>query len=125
MDSLSNIFGKKEGEGENEIAPIFPQDIYAHGLLELEDAIAPAALQINPSRLPLGEKFTRTLYVFASPRFLSTSWLAPNINLDKIFDIAVYVHPVDTSVILRDLRKKVAKVQSQISLREEKGLLRA
>ena len=124
MVFLSNIFGKKEGEGENEIAPIFPQDIYAHGLLELEDAIAPAALQINPSSLRLGEKFTRTLYVFAYPRFLSTSWFAPIINLDKIFDIAVYVHPVDTSVILRDLRKKVAEVQSQISLREEKGLVR-
>lgn len=124
MAFFKNIFGKKENEGENEIAPVFPQDIYTQGLLELEDAIAPAALQINPSSLRLGEKFTRTLYVFAYPRFLSTSWFAPIINLDKIFDIAIYVHPVDTSVILRDLRKKVAEVQSQISLREEKGLVR-
>ena len=125
MALFSNIFGKKQdGEEAENILPVFPQDIYASGLLQLEDAIAPAALKINPSSFQLGEKFTRTLYVYAYPRFLATSWFSPIINLDKVFDIAVYVHPVDTSIILRDLRKKVAEVQSQISLREEKGLVR-
>ncbi|MEK7173648.1 MAG: DUF87 domain-containing protein, partial [Patescibacteria group bacterium] len=124
MALLSNIFKKKSTEGDPDILPIFPSDIYSHGVLELEDAIAPAALQINPSSIRLGEKFARTLYVFAYPRFLATSWFSPIINLDKIFDIAVYIHPVDTAIILRDLRKKVAEVQSQISIREEKGLVR-
>ncbi len=124
MSILSNIFSKKERQGENEILSVFPSDIYAHGVLELEDAIAPAALQINPSNLRLGEKYTRTLYVYTYPRFLATSWFAPIINLDKIFDIAIYIHPVDTALILRDLRKKVAEVQSQISVREEKGMVR-
>lgn len=124
MALFGNIFGKKqEQEGEN-ILPIFPQDIYSRGMLDLEDAIAPAALQINPSNLHLGEKLTRTLYIYAYPRFLATSWFAPVINLDKIFDIAIYIHPVDTAIILRNLRKKVAEVQSQISVREEKGLVR-
>lgn len=123
MAFLSKLFGKKEEEGES-ILPIFPQDIYSRGVLELEDAIAPAALQVNPSNLRLGEKYTRTLYVFAYPRFLATSWFAPIINLDKVFDISIYIHPVDTAIILRDLRKKVAEVQSQISMREEKGLVR-
>ncbi|TSC73467.1 MAG: Type IV secretory pathway VirB4 components-like protein [Parcubacteria group bacterium Gr01-1014_70] len=123
MALLNKLFGKKEEEG-SEILPVLPADVYAHGLLELEDAIAPAALQINPSNLRLGEKFVRTLYVYAYPRFLATGWFAPIINLDQVFDIAIYIHPVDTSIILRDLRKKVAEVQSQISLREEKGLVR-
>lgn len=123
MAFLSKLFSKKEEEGES-ILPIFPQDIYSRGVLELEDAIAPAALQVNPSSLRLGEKYTRTLYVFAYPRFLATSWFAPIINLDKVFDISIYIHPVDTAIILRDLRKKVAEVQSQISMREEKGLVR-
>jgi len=125
MSLFSNIFGKKQaGEGAENILPVFPQDIYASGLLKLEDAIAPAALKINPSSFQLGEKFTRTLYVYAYPRFLATSWFSPIINLDKVFDIAIYVHPVDTSIILRDLRKKVAEVQSQVSVREEKGFVR-
>ncbi|TSC80305.1 MAG: Type IV secretory pathway VirB4 components-like protein [Parcubacteria group bacterium Gr01-1014_29] len=123
MAFLSKLFGKKQEDGEG-ILPIFPQDIYSHGVLELEDAIAPAALQVNPSNLRLGEKYTRTLYVYAYPRFLATSWFAPIINLDKVFDISIYIHPVDTALILRDLRKKVAEVQSQISIREEKGLVR-
>ena len=36
----------------------------------------------------------------------------------------MFVHPVDTASILRTLRRKVAQVGSQISTREEKGLVR-
>lgn len=122
MTFLSTLFGKKQEK--TAVVPVFPHDIYESGVLELQDAIAPAALQINPGNLRLGEKLVRTLYVFTYPRFLATSWFAPIINLDKIFDVSIYVHPVDTAIILRDLRKKVAEVQSQISLREERGLVR-
>ncbi|PJE64204.1 MAG: conjugal transfer protein TraC [Candidatus Ryanbacteria bacterium CG10_big_fil_rev_8_21_14_0_10_43_42] len=120
FDSLTGKNKKKE----DEILPVFPQDIYAAGMLDLGDAIAPAALEVNSSYIRLGEKYARTIFVFTYPRFLATSWFAPIINLDKIFDVAIFVHPVNTVIILRDLRKKVAEVQSQISLREEKGLVR-
>lgn len=122
MSFLDNLLGKKK---QNEdIIPVLPQQIYSAGLLDLEDVIAPSALQVNSSFLRLGEKLARTIFVFTYPRFLATSWFAPIINLDKIFDISIFVHPVDTTIILRNLRKKVAEVQSQISLREEKGLVR-
>ena len=107
-----------------EIAPVFPQQIYESGVATLRDIIAPSALEINPSFLRLGEKFVRTLFVFSYPRYLNTNWFSPIINLDKVFDIAFFVHPVDTAIVLSQLRKQVARVQSQISLREEKGLIR-
>jgi len=44
--------------------------------------------------------------------------------MDKVFDISIFIHPVDTSKVLKQLQKKVAEVQSQISIREEKGLVR-
>ena len=58
------------------------------------------------------------------PRFLDESWFAPIINLDKIFNISIFIHPVETAKILRHFQKKVAEVQSQISRREDKGLVR-
>ena len=117
------FLGKKKTP-EPEILPVFPEEIYQSGLTTLRDIVAPAALEINPSFLRLGEKLVRTLFVFSYPRYLQTNWFSPVINLDKVFDISFFIHPVDTAVILSTLRKQVARVQSQISMREEKGLVR-
>lgn len=121
------LFGLKKDKKKDEevkLAPILPQDIYETGVLELKDIIAPSALKITPKSLNLGEKIARTFFVMSYPRFLSTGWFSPIINLDKIFDISIFIHPIDSEQILRQLQKKVAEVQSQISMREEKGLVR-
>lgn len=117
-------FGKKEKESEPNILPVFPEEVYAAGVLELADVIAPAALEINSNYLKLGEKVARTLFIFAYPRYLAVNWFSPLINLDKVFDVSIFIHPIDTAVVLRQLQKKVAEVQSQISIRSEKGLVR-
>lgn len=118
-----SLFNRKK-QSEEEMISVFPGEIYRTGELSLKDVLAPAALEINPGHIRLGEKLARTLFIFSYPRYLHTNWFAPIINLDKIFDISFYIHPVDTAIILRQLRKKVAQVQSQISMREEKGLVR-
>jgi type IV secretory pathway VirB4 component len=58
------------------------------------------------------------------PRYLTDNWFSPIINLDKIFDVAIFIHPIDTSLALREFQKKVAEVQSQINIRAEKGMVR-
>jgi conjugal transfer ATP-binding protein TraC len=114
---------KDEKEGSN-IQSFLPQQIYEAGVLELKDIIAPSALKISPKNLSLGEKVMRTFFVISYPRYLSEGWFAPIINLDKVFDVSIFVHPIETSVILKKFQKKVAEVQSQINIREEKGLVR-
>ena len=121
MSILKKLLGKKE---QAPIVSLMPQEIYEAGILELKDVIAPSALKISPKEINLGEKVARTFFVISYPRFLSESWFAPIINLDKIFNISIFIHPVDTAKILRHFQKKVAEVQSQISTREDKGLVR-
>ncbi len=121
MSIFSKLFGKKQ---PSPIVSILPEEIYQAGVLELKDIIAPSALKISPKELNLGEKVGRTLFVISYPRFLQESWFAPIINLDKVFNVSIFIHPVDTAKILRHFQKKVAEVQSQISRREEKGLVR-
>ncbi len=111
-------------QNEAEFIPVFPEEIYRAGVLELRDVIAPAALEVTANYVRLGEKLARTIFVFAFPRFLASNWFAPIINMDKVFDISIFIHPVDTALILRKLQRKVAEVQSQISIRQEKGLVR-
>jgi len=123
MGFLDNFLKSKKGDDIN-ILPVFPQEIYQSGVLELQDIIAPTALEVNANFIRLGEKLARTIFVFAYPRYLATNWFSGVINLDKIFDISIFIHPVDTSIVMRQLRKKVAQVQSQIFGREEKGLVR-
>ncbi|MBI3020293.1 MAG: DUF87 domain-containing protein [Parcubacteria group bacterium] len=122
MTLLDKLLGKKGDELE--IAPILPKEIYEAGVLELRDVIAPAALKIEPKQILLGEKIVRTFFVVSYPRNLTDNWLSPIINLDKVFDVSIFVHPVDTASILKKFQKKVAEVQSQIAIREEKGLVR-
>ncbi len=121
LDFLKNNKNKKE---ETKITSFLPQEIYDAGVLELRDIIAPSALKISPKTLNLGEKVMRSFFVISYPRYLSDSWFAPIINLDKAFDISIFVHPIETTKILRQFQKKVAEVQSQINIRTEKGLVR-
>ncbi len=106
------------------ILAVQPEQIYESASLELQDVISPSALKIEPKSLNLGDKIARTFFIISYPRYLSDNWLSPIINLDKVFDISIFVHPIDTSVILRQFQKKVAEIQSQINAREGKGMVR-
>ncbi len=124
MGILDFIKGNNKNKKDTEITSFLPQQIYEAGVLELRDVIAPSALKISPKNISMGEKIMRSFFVISYPRFLSDGWFAPIVNLDKIFDVSIFVHPIDTAVILRQFQKKVAEVQSQINIREEKGLVR-
>lgn len=117
-------FLKKNKETELDIAPVLPQQIYEAGVLEMQDIIAPSALKVGPREVTVGEKLARTFFVISYPQVLNDSWFAPVVNLDRIFDVSLFVHPINTEDILRKFTKKVAEVESQINIRAEKGLVR-
>lgn len=121
--ALFDVF-KSKNSANAPVAPILPEQIYRQGILELQDVIAPSALKITPREINLGDKIARTFFVMSYPRVLTDSWFAPIINLDRVLDISIFVHPIDSGEILKKLQKKVAEVQSQIMTREEKGLVR-
>lgn len=122
MDLLDFLRGKTPKK--QELTPFLPRDIYEAAKLDFADIIAPSALHITPREMNLGDKLVRTFYVISYPRFLAGSWFSPIINLDKVFDVSIYIHPIDTAEILRKFQKRVAEVQSQIASRQEKGLVR-
>ncbi|MEK7194442.1 MAG: DUF87 domain-containing protein, partial [Patescibacteria group bacterium] len=123
MSFFNSLIGKKE-EKKTAIQSILPQEVFEAGVLELKDLIAPSALKISPRELDLGEKILRSFFVISYPRFLSEEWFSPILNMDKVFDVSIFIHPIETAKILRQFQKKVAEVESQIHSREEKGLVR-
>ena len=126
MKLLDKILGKGKGAAGagGKILPVLPADIYRAATLELQDIIAPAALKTESKKITLGDRLIKTFFVISYPRFLTDNWFTPIINLDKIFDVSIFIHPIDTSKILKQFQKKVAEVQSQISIRESRGLVR-
>ncbi len=126
LDSIKGKFGKKE-EGTTPLVsplPVLPEEIYEAANLELQDIIAPSALQILPKSVNLGDKIARTFFVISYPRYLSDNWFSPVINLDKVFDVSIAIHPIDSAKIMRTFQKKVAEVASQINARESRGIVR-
>jgi type IV secretory pathway VirB4 component len=97
---------------------------YEAGKEDTQNIIAPAGLEINSNYLKIGEFYAKTLFIFTYPRYVSSGWFSPIINLSEMMDISIFVHPMDTSLAMRNLRKKVAQIQSEINERMEKGLVR-
>lgn len=120
---MFDFFKTKKPEAEAPVS-ILPKSITQSSELELRDILAPSALKVNAKELNLGEKLVRSFFVISYPRYVSEDWFSPIINMDKMFDVAIFVHPMETAKLLRSFQKKVAEVQSQIVSREEKGLVR-
>lgn len=97
---------------------------FREGEATLRDLLAPSALRITPRFLELSGEVIATLFAFTYPRFLTSPWLAPLINLDTELDLALFLYPLDSAMILKNLQKKVAQVQAGISMGQEKGKVR-
>jgi len=92
---------------------------------EVRNVIAPSALEITPNYLRLGTKIAKTIFVFTYPRYLSTGWFSPIVNFPGQLDVAIYIHPVETPLALKNLRKKATQIEAQLMEQQEKGIIRS
>ena len=100
------------------------EQAFLKGMTTLRDLIAPSSLEIHSSYFRIGTKYGRTMYVYGYPRTLYTGWLSPLINIDQVVDVSMFVYPVDTAVVLNNLRKKVTQLEADMSINAEKGRTR-
>lgn len=97
---------------------------FLRGITTLRDLIAPSSLEIKSSYFRIGTKYARTMYVYAYPRQIYTGWLSSIINIDEVLDISMFIYPVESQVILNNLRKKVTQLEASIAINAEKGKVR-
>ncbi len=100
------------------------EQAFLRGMTTLRDLIAPSSLEIHSGYFRLGTKYGRTLYVYGYPRELYTGWLSSLINIDQVLDISMFVYPVETQVVLNNLRKKVTQLEADMQINSEKGKVR-
>lgn len=100
------------------------EQAFLKGVTTLRDLIAPSSLEIHSSHFRLGTKYGRTLYVYGYPRQIYTGWLSSLINIDEVLDVSMFIYPVESQVVLNNLRKKVTQLEATVSITNEKGKTR-
>ena len=100
------------------------QRAFEQGVTTLRDLISPPSIEIHSDHFRLGTKYGRTIYVYGYPRSLYTGWLSPLINIDEVLDLSMYIYPVDTTVVMKNLQKKVTQLEATIAVNSEKGRIR-
>ncbi|UTX51367.1 DUF87 domain-containing protein [Candidatus Saccharibacteria bacterium TM7i] len=100
------------------------EQAFLKGVSTLRDLIAPSSLEIHSSHFRLGTKYGRTLYVYGYPREIYTGWLSSIINIDEVLDVSMYIYPVESQVVLNNLRKKVTQLEASYAINSEKGKVR-
>ena len=100
------------------------EQAFLKGMTTLRDLIAPSSLEIHSGHFRIGTKYGRMMYIYGYPRELYTGWLSGLINIDQVIDISMFVYPVETEVVLNNLRKKVTQLEADMSINAEKGRTR-
>jgi type IV secretory pathway VirB4 component len=97
---------------------------FQKGITALRDFIAPSSLEFSTSSFQIGTRMARTYYVYGYPRQLYTGWMSPLVNIDEVIDISIFVYPVESQVVLENLRKKVSQLEAGVQIDTERGRVR-
>jgi conjugal transfer ATP-binding protein TraC len=100
------------------------QKEYAKGVNTIRDLIAPSAVKIFSNKMQVGTKFTRTHFVLTYPRIINAGWLESAINSDIPLDLSIFVYPQDSEEIMKQLRRKVTRIEASISINSDAGKVR-
>lgn len=100
------------------------QAAFQKGITALRDFIAPASIEFMGTHFQIGTRFARTYYVYGYPRQVFTGWLSSMVNMDEVMDMSIFVYPVESQVVLENLRKKVSQLEAGIQIDGEKGRVR-
>jgi conjugal transfer ATP-binding protein TraC len=100
------------------------QQQFKQGVSALRDFIAPSSMEFVSDHFRLGTRFARSFYVYGYPRQIYTGWLSPIINMDEVLDLSMFMYPVESQIVLENLKKKVGQLEANIQINAEKGRVR-
>lgn len=115
---------KKKAPVETQASTIDPNKRdFTAGLVTTKDIIAPSALEVDFNHIRIDNKYYRTLFVSAYPRFVGINWLSSLINFDSSLNISMFIYPTDGKEVLDDLRRKITEMEAELSTDIQRGRL--
>ncbi|NQT50089.1 ATP-binding protein [Candidatus Kuenenbacteria bacterium] len=110
---------KKTSAKQREI--LEQEKVYRRGITSVLDVIAPEAFEVKPDCVRVGPLYARTLFVMTYPRYISVGWFSPILNFNATLDVSMFFYPMESPVILKQLKNKVGVLQAQLNTDVEKG----
>ncbi|MEU9505313.1 DUF87 domain-containing protein [Micromonospora sp. NPDC048170] len=86
-------------------------------------AVAPAAVEVTPRWLRVGDGFAATLVVTGYPAEVGPAWLEPLLSWPGRLDLALYIEPLPAPIAASRLRKQRARLESSRRADSERGKL--
>jgi type IV secretory pathway VirB4 component len=108
--------GKKTPKNSGKV-PTTAQNVakvMAKGSVSIKDIIAPSFVEVDFNSIKIDEKYYRTLYVVAYPRYVSANWLYSLITFDHPLYISMYIYPTESKAVLEELKRKIAEMEATI-----------
>jgi conjugal transfer ATP-binding protein TraC len=131
---LFSIFGSnKKNNVQNQQPKVAVQNIdstrqeseavqkFSQGVIDVKDIIAPPAIEIDFNHMLIGGKYFRTYFSTGFPRWVGANWLSPLINFEKPLTMSTFYYPVDSSMIMQRLKRKIAEMQATLNLDIDAG----
>jgi len=129
MSLIDKIINKKEVKTEQASTGVVSstqnpeKKPFEEGIVSTKDVIAPASLEVDFNHVRIDNRYYRTLFVAAYPRFVGMNWLSSLINFDATLTVSMYIYPTDGKAILDDLRRKITEMEAEISSDIQRGRL--
>jgi type IV secretory pathway VirB4 component len=93
------------------------------GAAGLAATVGPAALEVHPRHVVVGEHYAATFAVVGYPAEVGPAWLEPLLAYPGRIDLAVHIDPVPAPIAAAQLRRQRARFESTRRLDFEKGRL--
>ena len=88
-----------------------------------EGLLGPAALELHPDRLRVGERWQRTFAVSGYPREVGYGWLARLLRGAPQLDLSLQIEPFPVELAAQRLQKQRARFESTRRIEAERGSL--
>ena len=115
----ADALAQQRAQEDAEVAAAFQK-----GITTLRDLIAPASIKFENKQFEVGTRFCRTIYAYGYPRVIYTGWLSSIINLDEVIDTSIFIYPVDSGVVMNNLKRKVTQLEASMQVNQEHGMVR-
>ena len=90
-------------------------------IITLKDLLAPSYIEIDFKDIVVDKTYYRTLIVTGYPRTVNNTWLSPLINYEDEVTISLFFYPIDSNLIIKQLRRKIAELEASLATQMQGG----
>ncbi|WP_217924674.1 VirB4 family type IV secretion system protein [Miltoncostaea oceani] len=120
LKNLKDAIAAEPDEGPVlEDEEVHEDPLLERGAMEVRRMVAPQSFVVNQYHLRVGGEFCRTLWIQTYPPTVQDNWLGPLFLWQEVMDVSMFINPLETDRVLRNLRQLVNRDEAQLTVFDE------